>query len=131
VTSRATPDRAKLDMDEWQAMWVVLAYLGPLAALPFFLKRRNAEVRWHAANGLLLLAAEIGLAAASIIIVAAASQLALALGCAFSLVFVVGAFAIAAIHLWAMLKALGGTRLYVLGLSEHAEQLCRLWPAGR
>lgn len=40
---------------------IVLAYLWLLAPLPLLLERQDAEVRWHARHGLVLLGAEIAL----------------------------------------------------------------------
>jgi hypothetical protein len=115
---------------ERRAAWIVLAYLGPMAVIPFVLEKRDDEVQWHATNGLVLLAAEMAGVIASIAILAAASQVALMLGCAFSLVFVAGAFVTLAVHAWAIVKGLGGTRLFVPGISDVADRL-RAWRTAR
>lgn len=109
---------------------MLLAYLGPLAIIPFVFARHDTEVEWHAANGGVLCAAEVAVFAVSVAILAAASQVALALGCAFSLLFVTGAFVALAIHVWAILKGLGGTRLFIPGISTLATRLCA-WRRGR
>lgn len=114
------------DVPERRAAWIVLAYLGPLAIIPFVLERRSVEVQWHAANGLLLLAAELAAFVASMALLAAASQVAVTLGCAVSLLVVAGAFVMLAVHAWAIVKGLGGTRLFVPGVSDGAERL-RVW----
>ena len=105
--------------------WLVLAYLGPLALASLAASEERPEVRWHAVNGLLLMAAEILGCAAFVVVVAAASRVALALGCAVSVLFVAGAAGAFAVHVWAMLKALGGTRLCVPGLSRHVDPVDR------
>jgi hypothetical protein len=44
---------------------IVLAYLRPLALVPLLLGKDDAEVQWHARNGIGLMVAELVLAAAS------------------------------------------------------------------
>src|SRR4051812_30120664 len=42
-----------------RGVMIVLAYLWPLALIPFLLEQQDLDVRWHAKHGLVLMAAEI------------------------------------------------------------------------
>jgi uncharacterized membrane protein len=45
-------------------LMVILAYLWPLAMIPFALEKKDPEVRWHARNGIALFLSEVALWAA-------------------------------------------------------------------
>ncbi len=42
-----------------RTIMLILSYLGILALIPFFMKKDDPEVQWHAKNGVALLLAEI------------------------------------------------------------------------
>ncbi|MGE0703345.1 MAG: hypothetical protein AB7F99_01525 [Vicinamibacterales bacterium] len=105
-----------------RAVMLVLAYLWPLAIVPLVVEKGDSEVQWHAKHGLVLMAAEIVLVVALSLIMALATLMTLSLGCAVSLLGVALWVAILALHLIAMLKALGGSRLIVPGVSQYAER---------
>src|SRR5688572_2616002 len=42
-----------------RTLWLILSYLGILALIPFFGKKDDAEVQWHAKNGTALFLAEV------------------------------------------------------------------------
>jgi uncharacterized membrane protein len=101
------------------ASWlVVLCYAGPLGFIPLLLPRTDRATRWHAKNGLLLFAALIlvGVIATLVgIVVPSLSCLyGIAMGAAVVLYVVVVALAV--------VKALGGQRLYVAGISRYADR---------
>ncbi len=101
---------------------LVLAYLWPLAIVPLVVEKGDSEVQWHAKHGLVLLAAEIILVVGVSLLMALASLMTLSLGCAVSLLGVALWVVILALHLVAMLKALGGSRLIVPGVSQYADR---------
>ncbi len=101
---------------------LVLAYLWPLAIVPLVVEKGDGEVQWHAKHGLVLLAAEIILVVGVSLLMALASLMTLSLGCAVSLLGVALWIVILALHLVAMLKALGGSRLIVPGVSQYADR---------
>jgi hypothetical protein len=98
---------------------VVLAYLWPLALVPFFAEKDDLEVQWHARHGLVLLIAETVLFVVLWLAVGVASLLALGLGCAVSLLFLVAWTVILLIHLAAILRALAGGRLTLPWISDY------------
>ncbi|MBV9497217.1 MAG: hypothetical protein JOZ54_23480, partial [Acidobacteria bacterium] len=42
-----------------RTIMLVLSYLGILSLIPFFMKKDDAEVQWHAKNGVALFGAEV------------------------------------------------------------------------
>lgn len=101
---------------------LVLAYLWPLALVPYLLEKDDQDVQWHARHGLVLMAAEILLLFGVSVVMSLATLMAFSFGCALSLLVVALWIAILAVHLAAMVRALGGSRLIVPRLSEFADR---------
>jgi hypothetical protein len=101
---------------------IVLAYLGPLALVPLLFDKRDPEVQWHAKHGLVLMAAELVVLFAFSLLTGVVSMATLGLGCALSIFVVLLSTAILVVHIIAILKGLGGTRLIVPGISEFADR---------
>jgi uncharacterized membrane protein len=105
-----------------RAAMLVLAYLWPLALVPLLLEKNDPDVQWHAKHGLVLMAAEILVLIVMSIFLSVASLMAFSLGCALSLLVVALWVTILGVHLVAILKALGGSRLIIPGVSEYASR---------
>lgn len=105
-----------------RAALLVLAYMWPLAIIPWFLAKDDAEVQWHAKHGLVLMGAEV------IAFVALAVLMQVLLVVTFGVVFLVSlAFvflwaAVLAVHVFAIVRALNGYRLIIPGVSEYASR---------
>ena len=98
-------------------MWIVLAYLWLLAFIPLILERDDADIRWHARHGILLMAAELTLGVAFLAVSSLLRFARFGLGGA-ALVGLVAAWAATlAIHITAIVKGLDGRRLVVPGVS--------------
>jgi hypothetical protein len=110
----ASPDRGVM---------IVLAYLWPLALVPLFLQKDDAEVQWHAKHGIVLMIAELIVILAYLLATTLLSLATLGVGCAigvFLMVFVwIG---ILALHIVAILKGVNGARLIVPGISGYASR---------
>ena len=100
---------------------IVLAYLWPLALLPLLLERHDAEVQWHARHGLALMAAELALLLAYLLLITVVSLRALGLGIVLGVMLVFGWVGILALHVIAILKGVSGGRLRVPGISRYAD----------
>ena len=100
---------------------IVLAYLWPLALLPLLLERHDAEVQWHARHGLALMAAELALLVAYLLLITVVSLRALGLGIVLGVMLVFGWVGILALHVIAILKGVSGGRLRVPGISRYAD----------
>ena len=105
-----------------RGLMIVLAYLWPLALIPLIIEKRDADVQWHAKHGLVLMAAELVLMFVFIAIISIVTLRTMGFGCVLSVLFVFGFVGVLALHVVAILKAIGGTRLVVPGLSHYADR---------
>ncbi len=101
---------------------IVLAYLWPLALVPLFVEKNDAELQWHAKHGIVLMIAEIVLLIAYILMTSIVSLATLGLGCVLSLFLVFAWIGILAVHVVAILKGINGGRLIIPGISEYANR---------
>ncbi len=94
---------------------LVFSYLAFLGVIPLFLSR-DPEVRWHARNGLLI----FGAVAAISLVATLVGTILPTLGCLYAtlMFFVLALYSFIAIL--AAVKALGGQRLLVPGISRYA-----------
>jgi uncharacterized membrane protein len=102
---------------------IVLAYLWVLAIVPLFVEKRDAEVQWHARHGLVLMIAELILAAVYLTVTSLVSFARIGLGCVLVLFLVFGLVGVLTLHVVAILKGLNGRRLIIPGLSHYADRL--------
>jgi uncharacterized membrane protein len=100
-----------------RGVMIILSYLWPLALVPLLVEKDDAEVQWHARNGIVFMVAEI---AFSIVFEIVTSLI--PLGCLFWSVRPLVALVIVAVHIAAIVKGLNGGRLVVPGLSEYASR---------
>jgi uncharacterized membrane protein len=105
-----------------RGVMIVLAYLWALAIVPLLLEKQDAEVQWHAKHGLVLMAAELVVIFAYMLITSLVSIAAIGLGCVMSLLFVFAWVGILALHVVAILKGVNGGRLIIPGISEYANR---------
>ena len=101
---------------------IVLAYLWPLAIVPLLLEKDDADLQWHAKHGLVLLAAELLLLIGFAVLTSLVSLATFGLGCALSMFVILIWMAILGVHIVAIIKAMGGTRLIIPGVSEYASR---------
>jgi uncharacterized membrane protein len=105
-----------------RAVMIVLAYLWLLALVPLLLDKRDSVVQWHAKHGLVLMVAELLGLCAYIVFTSVVSLAALGLGCVLSIVLVFAWVGILALHVVAIVKGVGGSRLIIPGLSHYADR---------
>lgn len=110
------------DSSSNRGVMIVLAYLWPLAIVPLLLEKDDADVQWHAKHGLVLLAAELLLLMGFAVLTSLVSLATFGLGCALSMVVIFIWVAILGVHIVAIIKAMGGTRLNIPGISEYANR---------
>jgi uncharacterized membrane protein len=103
-----------------RAAMLVLAYLWPLALVPLLLSKDDHDVQWHAKQGLVLMGAELLVLLALGVIVTLAAILTVGLGLALLMLYIPVWIGILVVHVVAILKALGGTRLEIPYVSEYA-----------
>jgi len=110
------------DSSSNRGVMIVLAYLWPLAIVPLLLEKDDADVQWHAKHGLVLLAAELLLLMGFAVLTSLVSLATFGLGCALSMFVILIWMAILGVHIVAIIKAMGGTRLIIPGISEFANR---------
>jgi len=110
------------DSSSNRGVMIVLAYLWPLAIVPLFLEKDDADVQWHAKHGLVLLAAELLLLIGLAVLTSLVSLATFVFGCALSMFVILIWVAILGVHIVAIIKAMGGTRLIIPGISEYANR---------
>ena len=100
-----------------RTVMIVLAYLWLLALVPYLMEKEDAEVQWHAKNGLVLTAAEIALWLVFFILTMIPF-----LGCVILLVQLVLWIGIVVLHIVAIVKGVQGGRLVIPGLSDDTSK---------
>jgi uncharacterized membrane protein len=97
-----------------RTVMIVLAYLWLLALIPLLVEKEDAEVQWHAKNGLVLVAAEVLLWIVLIIL-----TMIPALGCLFAMMNLLVWLGIIVLHIVAIVKGVNGGRLVIPVLSDY------------
>ncbi|HEX7138264.1 MAG TPA: hypothetical protein VF219_10470 [Vicinamibacterales bacterium] len=105
-----------------RTMMIVLAYLWVLAFIPLLVEKQDVEVQWHAKHGLVLMAAELVLIIAYILMTSIISLATFGLGCVLVLLLVFAWIGILGLHVAAILKGVNGGRLLIPGISEYADR---------
>jgi hypothetical protein len=110
------------DSSSNRGVMIVLAYLWPLAIVPLLLEKDDADVQWHARHGLVLMAAEVLLLMGFAALTGLVSLAAFVFGCALSMFMLLIWVAILGVHIVAIVKGIGGTRLIIPGISQYANR---------
>lgn len=103
------------NVSENRQVMIVLAYLGPLALVPFLLEKNDQEVQWHAKHGLVLFGAGLVLSIVATIV----STVVPCIGCILPLLLTIP---ILIVHIVCIVKGLNGERFLIPGLSDFADQ---------
>ena len=103
-----------------RTVMLVLSYLGPLSLIPFFIKKDDPEVQWHAKNGVALLLAEVVWFVAQIAIAFAHIPV---LGCVSGLVGCLVWIGFLAISVLCIVKAVNGQRFRIPMITDMAEKM--------
>lgn len=107
-----------------RTIFLILAYFWILCLVPLFTRRDDAEVQWHAKNGLALFLVET----AGILALAVAGLPILLLFKGHGFLFLTVLFflfwaLVLALHIGCVLKALAGGRFRIPGLTDWAERI--------
>lgn len=101
-----------------RTIMLVLSYLGILALIPLITKKEDAEVQWHAKNGLAIFVAEIVITIVLWII----GQVPY-IGCMTSIISCILPLAFIALAIFCIMKAINGERLRIPVITEFAEKM--------
>lgn len=99
---------------------LVLAYLGPLALIPFLMSKEDEEVLWHSKHGLVLFGAELVLNLGLFVVTLAGGGC--GIGCLIPILQAFLALVIIGLHIYCIVKAINGERFLIPGLSDLADQ---------
>jgi uncharacterized membrane protein len=100
-----------------RTVMIVLSYLWLLALIPLLVEKEDAEVQWHAKNGLVLTAAEF-----ICWIVLTILAFTPVLGCAIALIQLVLWLGVLVLHIVAIVKGVQGGRLVIPVLSDYTSK---------
>ena len=114
----ATPPSGGGNVSENRSIMIVLSYLWVLAPIPYLLEKDDAEVQWHAKNGLVLLAAEI-LISIPLFLVGFIP----CLGCLLAIIPLLLWIPIIGLHIYCIVKGLDGQRVEIPYLSDLTQHL--------
>jgi uncharacterized membrane protein len=101
---------------------IVLSYLWILALVPFLTEKEDAEVKWHAKHGLVLMAAEIAFWIAFTLLMKIIVVVTFGLGCVLVVASPLIGMAFFAIHMVAIYKGVNGQRLIIPYVTEFTEK---------
>ena len=107
-----------------RTVFFVLAYFWMLCLVPLFTRREDAELQWHAKQGLALFLVEtgcilcLGLVAIPVLLVFKGHGFLL-----LTVIFFLFWALVLALHIACVVKALQGGRLRIPGLTEWAERI--------
>jgi uncharacterized membrane protein len=116
------PPSAGGTVSENRNLWIVLSYLGLLALIPLLVEKDDAEVQWHAKNGLVLTAAEFVGFIGLWIIIGIVGAISGGLGCILGLIWPIVMLAVLVLHIMCIVKGLGGNRLVIPGVSQFVDR---------
>jgi uncharacterized membrane protein len=100
-----------------RTVMIVLAYLWLLALIPLLVEKEDAEVQWHAKNGLILAGAELACWIVFLILTMIPF-----VGCAILLLEVVLWLGVVVLHIVAIVKGVNGGRLVIPVLSDYTSK---------
>lgn len=103
-----------------RTLMLILSYLGILALIPLLTKKDDAEVQWHAKNGLALFIAEFVLWIAVRIVI---GHMPIGIGCGLSMISCAIWLAFLVIWVLCIVKAVQGQRFRIPVISDFADKL--------
>lgn len=102
--------------------WLIpFCYAAFLGFVPLLVEKRDPEVRWHARNGLALFAALAAAGAAATLVGIAVPSI----SCVYAVTMSIVSLLYVLIAVLATVKALGGQRLVIPGISAYATRAGR------
>ncbi len=106
-----------------RTLMLVLSYLGIFALIPLITKKDDAEVQWHAKNGLALTIAWVVVWAVFFVLGIVLRGMLAPLGCGIAVIHCVIGVAFLIVDIMAMVKAVGGQRFRIPVVTDMAEKM--------
>ena len=105
-----------------RSLMIVLSYLWVLALIPLWLERDDAELRWHAKHGIVLMMAEVVLLCLFGTLLTVVSPATFGMGAVVMILGIATYVAVLGIHLVAMIMGINGGRLVIPRISLMANR---------
>ncbi|HEV7241957.1 MAG TPA: hypothetical protein VGQ36_22190 [Thermoanaerobaculia bacterium] len=103
-----------------RTLMIVLSYLGLLALIPYLTKKEDADIHWHAKNGVGLLILDVVIWVVFLIITwVLPSNL---LGCGVGMIQCVVWIGILVLHVYCIVQGVGGKRPRIPVVTDFAEK---------
>jgi uncharacterized membrane protein len=103
-----------------RTIWLIISYLGILSLIPFFAKKDDAEVQWHAKNGVVLFGAEC---IVWIVLLILSFALRGMLSCGLGVLQCVIWIGFLALSVYCIVQAMGGKRPRLPVITDFAEKM--------
>jgi len=103
-----------------RTLWLILSYLGILSLIPWLAKKDDAEVQWHAKNGVALFGAEVII---WIVLFVLGFAMRSVLACGVAVVNCVVWIAFLALSVYCIIQAVNGKRPRLPVITDFAEKL--------
>jgi uncharacterized membrane protein len=105
-----------------RSLMIALSYLGILALIPYLTKKNDpdAEVRWHAKNGMGLFIADVVIWVVFFVIGMVLRNT--TIGCGMGVIQCVVWLALLALHIFCLIKAINGQRIRIPVVTDFAEK---------
>lgn len=103
-----------------RTLMVVLSYLGLLSLIPYLTKKEDADIHWHAKNGVGLLILDVVVWV--VIFVLGIALRNTALGCGLAAVNCIVWIGLLVLHVYCIIQAVGGKRPRVPVVTDFAEK---------
>lgn len=105
-----------------KGIMLLLAYLPPFAVIPLLAEKEDAEVRWHAKHGIVLMTAEMLVLLGLFVVSLVFGLLTAGVGCGLLVLLPIPWLVFLVLHIIAVVKALNGRRLVIPVISAYADR---------
>jgi uncharacterized membrane protein len=120
VTPPPPPPPGGVSPSSDRTLMVVLSYLGLLALIPYLTKKEDAEIHWHAKNGVGLLILDV---VVWVVIFALGFVVRnTGIGCGLAVVNCVVWIGLLVLHVYCIIQAVGGKRPRIPVVTDFAEK---------
>lgn len=103
-----------------RTLMVVLSYLGLLSLIPYLTKKEDADIHWHAKNGVGLLILDVVVWVVIFVLGFVAGKM--GLGCGLAVVNCIVWIGLLVLHVYCIIQAVGGKRPRIPVVTDFAEK---------
>ena len=104
-----------------RTLMVVLSYLGLLALIPYFTKKDDPEVMWHARNGVGLLLLDVVIWVVLFVVQIVAGRI-VGVGCGVATIGCIVWIGVLVLHIYCIVQGVGGKRPTIPVVTDFAQK---------